>query len=184
MDEARRWGRKIFDLDKSKASRKKVESYLQSQKPELVILNGHGHNRAIGGHDNEEIINMSNARILKNATVYARACSAGKVLGQEIVNQGAKAFIGYKEDFLFFKNEIDFKDPLKDDYAQPFFESSNQVATSLLKGKTPKEAHIDSMKSHLKWIEKLSTTAAGDRAFLIPFIKWNACFQVCITEKV
>lgn len=42
-------GNKIFDLEKNKATRKNVESYLSKRTPEVAIFNGHGNQCSITG---------------------------------------------------------------------------------------------------------------------------------------
>lgn len=39
-----------------------------------------------------------NTTCLKNSISYCFACNAGKKLGQVLINNGAKAFVGYKEE--------------------------------------------------------------------------------------
>lgn len=112
-----------------------------------------------------------------------RACSAGKILGIEIMNLGAKSFIGYQEPFRFYSNEnIYFNKPLEDDYASPFFKASNQVGLSLVKGKTAKEADEDSRRVYKKIISRLLTSNAPN-SFVIPDLMWNMHHQVCYEQK-
>jgi hypothetical protein len=133
---------------------------------------------SVTGHDNEVLICSQNANLLKDCMVYIRACSAGKILGPEIIKSGAKSFIGYKEPFLFYCKEEFLHKPLEDDYAKPFFETSNQVGLSLLKGKSAKEANNDSLKIYRKMISNL-LTSKSENSFLIPHLLWNMHNQVC-----
>ncbi|PCI21268.1 hypothetical protein COB64_00090 [Candidatus Wolfebacteria bacterium] len=177
IEEAKKKG-SIYQLDKEKANKKTLESYLKKQEPEVVILNGHGDELNIAGHNDEIIMSTSSAHLLKDCNVYMRACSAGKLLGEEVVKQGAKSFIGYKEPFLFFKKNEYIGKPLEDDYARPFFETSNQVALSLINGRNAKEANEDSFKKYKKAIKSLLTSEASN-SFLIPNLLWNMRHQVC-----
>jgi len=171
---------KVFDLEKDKATRKTIESYLAKQTPQVVIFNGHGNEYSITGQDGENLIVAGqNANLLKDCVVYMRACSAGKILGVEIMKFGAKSFIGYKEPFRFYSNEtIYFNKPLEDDYARPFFEASNQVGLSLVKGRTAKDANEDSKKVYRDTISRLLTSNAPN-SFVIPDLFWNMSHQVC-----
>lgn len=47
---------------------------------------------------NPYVSTTNNLNIFKKAFVYAYACKAGKVLGEEIVNAGGKCFIGYNKN--------------------------------------------------------------------------------------
>lgn len=180
VDEAKKKA-KLYLLDKEKANKNLVESYLRKHNPDIVIFNGHGNEYCVAGHDNEELISSGkNTSLLKNSDVYIRACSAGKVLGREIKQLGARSFIGYEEPFVFYKKDECFYEPLKDDYAQPFFETSNQVAISLIKGRTAQEAHGDSIKLYNKTISNLLTSKSGN-SFLIPDLMGNMKNQICLT---
>lgn len=179
VDEANNKG-KLYQLDKEKANKKLLESYLKKQNPDIVILNGHGNEYCVLGQDNEELISTGkNSNLLKNSRVYIRACSAGKILGKEIIKNGAKSFIGYNEPFVFYHKEEFTATPLKDDYAKPFFETSNQVGISLIKGKTAKEANEDSIKLYNKVISSLLTSKSAN-SFLIPDLLGNMSNQICL----
>ena len=180
IDEAKKKGVKVIDLDKNKAKQKKLHSYLAKQPVDIVILNGHGNERCVVGQDDEELISAGkNSDLLKNSRVYIRACSAGKILGKEIVKNGAKSFIGYNEPFVFYHKEEFTTTPLKDDYAKPFFETSNQVGISLIKGKTAKEANEDNKKVYNKVISNLLTSKSAN-SFLIPDLLGNMSNQICL----
>jgi len=179
IEEANKKG-KLYQLDKEKANKKLLESYLRKQKPDVVILNGHGDEYCVVGQNDEELISAGkNSNLLKNSLVYIRACSAGKILGKEIIKNGAKAFIGYTEPFVFYCKEDFLHMPLKDDYAQPFFETSNQVGISLIKGKTAKESNEDSNKLYNKVISSLLTSKSAN-SFLIPDLLGNMQNQICL----
>lgn len=170
----------VIDLAKKKASRKLVESYLDKQKPEIVIFNGHGDSVSVTGHDEEVLIESGkNSSLLKDKVVYMRSCDSGKVLGPQAVKEGAKAFIGYTELFRFWTDRDLTKDPLKDEYAKPFFKVSNQVALSLVKGKTARESHQDSLKVYEKMIGQLLTSDTSN-SFVVADLIWNMHNQVCL----
>ena len=171
---------KLYKLDSEDANKKLLESYLTKQNPDIVILNGHGNEYCVTGQNGEELISTGqNSTLLKNSHVYIRACSAGKVLGKEIVQNGAKSFIGYTEPFIFYRRKKLINTPLMDDYAQPFFETSNQVGISLINGKTAQEANEDSLKLYNKVISDL-LTSKSENSFLIPDLIENMKRQVCL----
>lgn len=172
----------VTDLEKEKASRKLVESYLNKQNPELVIFNGHGNDTCIAGQDNEVLIESGkNSHLLKDKVVYMRSCDSGKTLGPQAIKEGCKAFLGYAELFRIWTDKALVNDPLKDTYAQPFFETSNQVPLSLIKGKTPKEAHAESMIAYRKVISHLLTSNA-ENSFVVSDLIWNMHNQVCLEK--
>ncbi len=170
----------VIDLKKKKASKKLVESYLAKQNPDTVIFNGHGNDVSITGHDEEVLIEAGkNSNLLKDKVVYMRSCDSGKVLGPQAIKEGVKAFIGYTELFRFWTDNNSVKNPLNDEYATPFFETSNQVALSLIKGKSAKESHDDSIKVYEKVIGKLLTSDAAN-SFVVSDLIWNMHNQVCL----
>lgn len=178
IDEARRKNIKTFDLERNKANRSLTESFLKRHNPDIIIFNGHGNDSCIAGQDGEVLIDKRNVDILSGAVVYARACSVGKVLGREIIKYGGIGFIGYTEPFRFYVKKESFHKPLSDDYAQPFFESSNQVTFSLLKGRSTSDAHADSLKVYSRIISRLLVSEAPN-SFVIPDLYWNMKHQVC-----
>ena len=187
VEEAKKRTAGVIDLKKKKASRKLVESYLSKRKPEVVIFNGHGNDICVTGHDGEVLIESGqNSHLLKDKIVYMRSCDCGRVLGPQAIKEGAKGFIGYTELFRFWTDNDSVKDPLKDEYARPFFETSNQIALSLVKGKAAnvkgkaaKEAHGDSLKAYSRIIGGL-LTSDNPNSFVVSDLVWNMRNQVCL----
>jgi hypothetical protein len=172
---------KVINLEKDKVTRKNVESYIRKHKPDIIVINGHGDDTRVAGCSNDEIIFEAgvNTDFLKGSIVYMRACDAGKALGPDAMTHGANSFIGYRELFRFWTREDKIRQPLKDDYATPFFESSNSIIVALAKGKSAPEAHVASIKAHRTAISRLLTSESHN-AFLVPDLLWNMANQVCL----
>lgn len=170
----------IYDLAKEKANRKNVESYLVKQNPSLVIFNGHGNAETIFGHDAESLISLvhGNEYMLSGKNVFIRACTAGSLLGKSIKSKGATGFIGYKIPFAFWWDPSKLSRPLKDLNAEPFRECSNQVAITLLKGHTVRDAHNSSMQAYRRVISRL-LASNSTQAYLVPQLIANMKNQVC-----
>ena len=176
--ESKHW--QVFNLEKEKAIRQNVESYLKKHKPQVIVFNGHGNEACVMGQDGDILLEANiNTELLKGAIVYMRACDAGKLLGPDAIEKGARNFIGYEELFRFWARQEKFHKPLEDDYAKPFLECSNQVVISLIKGKTAEEAQADSMALYKKSIGKLLTSESSN-SFLVPDLIWNMVNQVCL----
>lgn len=170
---------KIFDLQKRKAVRKKVESYLIKQIPELVIFNGHGNDSSIAGQNNEVLISVdNNEHLLEGKNVYIRACNAGKTLGPKAMQAGAIGFIGYEKPFRFWSDNNSVNNPLQDKLAKPFLECSNQVGLSLIKGHLAREAHNRSIKLYRRKIVKMLTSESSN-IFILADLRANMNNQVC-----
>lgn len=178
IDDAKNRGVKVIDLDKNKAKQKKLHSYLAKQPVDVVILNGHGNQEAVAGQ-NEIILSTGNGTdLLKDKTIFVRACDAGAILGKEIIIKGAKGFIGYIQPFMFPINKEFFNKPLEDQLAAPVLECSNQVGLSLIKGKLAVEANKDSLDKYAETINQYSSSQATN-SFLLPILLWNMTSQVC-----
>lgn len=176
--EAEKRGIKVIDLDKEKAKKDKLHSYLSKQPVDIVILNGHGSPEAVAGQ-NEIILSIGNGtELLKDKSVFVRACDAGAILGKEIMEIGATGFIGYIQPFIFPIDRDYFNKPLEDELASPVLECSNQIGFSLIKGKSAEQAQKDSLDKYAEKIDKYSSSE-GTNSFLLPILLWNMTNQVC-----
>ena len=179
IDEARKKGVRVIDLDKDKAMRKKLHSYLAKQPIDIVILNGHGNQEAVAGQDNKIILSVGNGtNLLNGKVIFVRACDAGAILGKEIMKMGARGFIGYIQPFMFPIDKDSFKKPTEDELASPVLACSNQVGLSLIKGRSTAEAQKDSLDKYTEAIDKYSSSEAIN-SFLLPILLWNMTSQVC-----
>lgn len=106
------------------------------------------------------------------------------MIGPRAIQSGARAYIGYDEDFIFLYDENRASRPSDDAVAQLFLEPSNQVMVSLLKDHTPQEAHHMSKQSFARQIKKLLTsesTPIGSAA--VRYLVWDMQHQVCCEKK-
>ena len=164
------WSEKLFDLIKSKgysiidlyrerANRKEIESILSKRNPELVIINGHGSDDAVAGHDDKLLIKAGdNSFLLSNKITYAISCRSARVLGKEIAQNAETAYIGYQDDFLFIYLEKYRTRPIEDKFAGIFLDPSNLVVTTLIKGHPAKEAVSRAKQEFLRNLQKLLTS--------------------------
>lgn len=163
----------ILDLKIKKANRKTLESYLSNNKPNFVILNGHGSSDLIAGQDDEIIIKVGeNEKILKGTIVYALSCKTGQILGPKSIDGGTISYIGYKEDFSFWGNSSYTARPHTDPRAKLFFEPSNLIPLSLLKGHDVREACEKAKNAFRENAIKLITSDSPDK-FVVPDLIWN-----------
>lgn len=152
-------GMKVYDLKGKKAKRSEFESYTRANQPALFFMNGHGDANVITGHDNEPIVDDST--YLKDGVVYARSCDAGRSLGQHLVNNGARSFIGYRRKFIFGHMPEKMTKPLKDPIARLFLKPSNLIPSTLIKGNTADEAHNRSKREMYKSFRRMISSAAS-----------------------
>lgn len=182
MEVAEQKGCAVFDLSGMRANRREFESMVKKHGPSFVFLNGHGSPGVVTGQSEEPLVVADdNEGMLKDTVTYALSCSSGKSLGPKAVEAGAAAFIGYREEFIFLFDEAQRTRPAQDALATHFAESSNQVAISLLKGHTAREAHEQSQQSFERSIRKLLTSQTTDReSAALRYLFWNMKHQVCL----
>ena len=178
-------GHEVVDLHKEKANKKEFEGRIKKIGPFLVLLNGHGDNRSICGHNDEVLVSVGvNSNLLENRITYAVACSSAKVLGVEVCTKNNATFIGYDECFILNLDRNFLTNPLQDRRAEKFLKPSNHVAISLLKGHTCQEALNNSKRISLRHIASLLTSATDPEAIEdAKDLFWNMSHQVCLGDK-
>lgn len=178
-------GISFLDLQGEDANRKKVESYLLKNNPEVVLFNGHGSPSQVCGFKNEVLVeNKINDFLLKDKIVYALSCSYASVLGQRAIKNGAKSFIGYKRSFILCTDKNREATPLKDHIAYSFLEPSNRLSISILNGNSVRESSYKSKEKFRKEISKYSSTSSmpgADR--IVSALLWNMNNQIVLGDN-
>jgi len=183
--EAKKRNFEIFDLKDAKATAGDFAGRVKKKKPDLIFLNGHGSYTAVAGQDGDILVSSGkNPEILSGAIVYALSCKSAQVLGAKAISSGAKAYLGYKEDFIFVYDEQKITRPLQDKTAAQFLGPSNQLMFSLIKGNSAKDAYKKSQRDFKRNIQKLSTSSAPqqDKRY-IPLLYWDMENQVCLGNQ-
>lgn len=182
IEQANKSKEKVIDLKAKRANKKDFTDIIQKTKPLLIVLNGHGDESSVTGYNNEVLVRVGeNENIFKGALVYARSCRCAKKLGPASIKKGAKAFIGYTDDFVFLIDENFVTQPLNDKTAALFLEASNYVVISLLKEHSPLEANNRSKEIFRKTIKKYLTSEIKTKdSELIPYLFWDMNHQKCL----
>ncbi|MFA5169769.1 MAG: hypothetical protein WC386_02765 [Candidatus Paceibacterota bacterium] len=186
IDYAKQKGVNIIDLHKEKANRKEFEGRVRKVDPSLILLNGHGDDSCVAGHDNEKIVETGqNEELLKGRITYAVACSSAKGLGLSCCANQDTAFIGYDEAFILNLDRHCLNNPLKDKRAERFLDPSNRIAFSLLKGHTCQESSENSKNAFKRKIIELLLMGNNDPDALddAKDLLWNMNHQVCLGNK-
>ncbi len=152
--EARGWSVERADNDHN--IRKAVHSRL-TNRPDLVVLNGHGSNDEVYGFKDEVVLGSSDSDLLSGCVTFIRACASLNGLGIRAIRSGAKAVAGYRGDFWIPRIHEYHAAPLKDPSARPVLEASNLVPLRLLKGSTIQSAVEASKKRSFELISKMLT---------------------------
>lgn len=178
-------GHNVTDLYREKANKKEFEGRMKKLNPDLVLLNGHGDDASVTGHNNEIIVKEGeNSNLLKDKITYAVACSSAKILGKACADNKT-TYIGYDEYFVLNLDRRYFSNPLRDERAGRFLEPSNKVALSLVKGHTAKEASESSKKAFRENIISLLAKVSPDVDMLddAKNLYWNMTHQVCLGNE-
>lgn len=185
LDQAKKHNISVVDLRADRANKKEFMSVISKTRPKLVVVNGHGNKDTLMGQDNEVLVAIDeNEEIFAGRIVYARSCESAKNLGSSCIAKGARAYIGYREDFVFFVEDARIGDPLKDTTAQLFLEPANRVVIALLKGHTTGIAHEKSKEMYTQVMQKLLTSETPkEEKELVPYLRWNMIHQVCLGDK-
>ena len=125
---------RLNNLEGTKANRKNVEVGLSSKEKTLVFLNGHGNEETVFGHQDKAVLDQNNVELTKDKIVYALACSSLVILGRIAVKKGAKAYIGYSEEFMWVGEPSKSSVPDKDKNAVPFRKAGHILINSLVSG--------------------------------------------------
>lgn len=184
IDLANKKGVRVIDLYREKVTRKRTTGILKKSNPDLVILNGHGDDNKIAGHNNEVILDTDNQGVLKSKIVFSRSCKSARVFGPRSISGGALVFIGYDESFIFRYNERCISRPQDDKTAELFLKPSNYVAICLLKGHSAGTANRKSKFLFRKIIEKLLVEGSSQEDYEnIRYLFWNMKHQVCLGNE-
>lgn len=165
---------KPYVLKAKDVNKQKFHGMIRKNKPELVLLNGHGNDRCVTGHDSKPIVSITDASILSGSSVYALSCSSAVLLGDVAMKSGAIAYIGYDKEFIMVCNTRMTSNPIADETAKLFLEPSNAIATSLIKGHTATEAVNKGKKEFAKKIiQALNSDVQSDDDKYVPYLIWN-----------
>lgn len=168
-------GNKTITLKGKRANRAEFESIVRKTEPQLIMLNGHGNDNEVAGQDSETLLDLdSKEDITKDKIIYALSCSAAKILGLDCIKKGTKAFIGYSEEYIFLHSHLKVARPRDDKRAKLFFEPSNLVPISLLKGNSTVDSYKDSKTALRRTIvDLLNSETTNEERVCLPYLVWN-----------
>ena len=170
------------------ANRKELEVRIASHAPHFIMFNGHGNQKEVKGYADEIILSsdktVHNEGLTKGQILYIRACGCGAQLGPACIAAGCRAFVGYKNDFALIRSKSKVSRPLDDERAKPFFDVSNQIPISILKGSTVREAVKKADIRLEKEIERLMSDDKFIAIHLIPWLLWNQTVRVVLGTDI
>ena len=184
IEKAKSKGMDIIDLWREKANRKRVIGILEKRDIKIVFLNGHGKDDCVAGHDNEIILNDGDKKAVNSKIIFARSCKSAKVLGKKAIIQGALAYLGYTDDFIFFYTPEKISQPLEDKTAALFLEPSNHIIIALLKGHSTGDADKKAKELFRKNMKELLIKGpSSDDYYAVKGLYWDMIHQVCLGDR-
>jgi hypothetical protein len=74
--------------------------------PFIFIAYSHGDKQALYCGKNKYVEKNINTNMFINSLFYTTACSAGKELGDDLIDKGCSVFIGYKKEKFIFPEKV------------------------------------------------------------------------------
>lgn len=124
--------------------------------PSLLGLEGHGAPGALALQDKRVFLSAEDHRslsLLGDRVVLALSCYTARLLGRLAIDYGAKAYIGWSEEFLFASETIG--DPFTDKYAWMFFKPVAEALVMLCAGKPAETAAEHIRLSYSQYAEQV-----------------------------
>jgi len=110
------------------------------------------------------IVKKGNSEVLSDRIVYLLTCNVGRGLGKVAVSKGCRAFISFRDDFVWCSEG---RYPLEDDISYYFFKPAYQVLRKILEGYTVYDAFMSFKYESLNYFEELDETARKTLLFNI-----------------
>lgn len=140
------------------------EKELKSFDPELVIINGHGGDRAIVVNDTHAVLGVpgyspelnlkiarGNPELMRGRDVYLFTCNAGKILAPALMQYGAKSVVAYDDAFLWSTDDLA---PTADKLAEPNFKAALHYPILLFSGINKQEAFQRTKEKFNQYLKK------------------------------
>ena len=172
VDEARSLGHVVFDLYGPRATPKNVLSYLEGYFPDLAVLVGHGRPDLYTCQNRAPAIAVCRGgEALAGRVACFISCSVAQELGYDIVEKGARAFIGFLKPLIFAYDPSKRANPLADGRARPFMEPIQALVRALLEGESPWGAREEAIRKYDEWIERISRSDLPDAPDLLMYLR-------------
>ncbi|MDD5510532.1 MAG: hypothetical protein PHI12_06975 [Dehalococcoidales bacterium] len=129
---------------------------LTSPISDFILGTGHGSDREYCAQ-NESIIwkvGEYNPGQVRGKVVKLLSCNTGMMLGPDLIKNGARAYLGYDDDFLWIADSIYYPVPWEDRTAAACLMPVIQSLNALLDGSTCAEAIAIERQGYLQNIER------------------------------
>jgi len=176
----------VTDLEGREATRVNLASAISKENPGLVFLNGHGDRDKVCGHRDEVILDNQNIPLVKDRIMYALACNSLESLGPLAVDNGARAYVGYKAPFMFVHDPTRESCTLKDSCALPFRRACEAMIRSLVFGSSVGESIDETKKEYISSIRSYGDSSAdpyGDTPLIRFALAWDHEFLDAVGDR-
>lgn len=166
----------VLTLFENDAVREKFASYCLLPAIEYISAFGHGYDDLITGQHSNLLwkVGAYDPREAQNRIIYLMSCLTAKRLGPDLVDKGARTYLGYEEPFTIYSS-LNIEDPLEDSIADVFFECSSLVDRLFGDG-LPAGRVYDETKA--KFREKFEEYLAIDGDVAMALLHDHDCFRL------
>ena len=126
---------------------------LAASKSDLIIAVGHGAADEVTGQGDATLLKVGqyNQKEVKDKVIYAFSCLTAEQLGPDLISRGAKAFLGWLDDYLWIIDKGQAATPWNDELAAPCIFPVIDGLNSLLDGDTAGEAYQNQIDSYTRY---------------------------------
>lgn len=109
---------------------------------DIIIATGHGEASEFSAQGESLIwkVGQYNTREVQNKVIKLISCQTGVLLGPDLIQNGAQAFLGYDDDIIWVADSAYSTQPWRDPYASLCLGPIIDSLQALLDGKTCEEA--------------------------------------------
>jgi len=172
IQEAVKRGFDVIDLYGEDATQDKVFAAIETYRPEVVIIAGHGNPGTVTCQELAVLLKAcQNDEIMTGTISHFLSCSVGQLLLPSLITKGANWTIGYAVDFQFMINpEFAIEE---DPVALPFREVTVEIIKKILDGAKLKDTWNAGIAKCDEWINKLWNSTDPYAADMIACLKHN-----------
>jgi len=125
---------------------------LSAPQSDIIIGVGHGDKDSFTGQNEAMILEVGkyNPREVKGKMIKLLSCQTGTVLGPDLIANGAKAFLGYVDDYVWVMDSDLAATPWADEMAATSLMPVIDGLNALLDGKTAREAFDTELEGYTR----------------------------------
>jgi len=166
-DSKNKWD--IIDIKSRDAVKSKVYELIDKWKPASIHGFGHGLPSMYTGDDEKAIFTTLECGKVNGKIIYLLSCLTANLLGPAMIANGAKSYGGFNISWTWLSEGPVMGDPYNDKYARGFYESTNELWTTLCDGATFGDALKASIAKYNYWINHWYNSSDPNKNELI---KW------------